>query len=409
MLDWLFKKREQRAYRRAYANAMRSIQARYDAASDADQSFKNWWSASDGLGARAANSLAVRQKLRERARYEYANNPICKGIIDTRANDTIGTGPRLQLLTENTQANSQVERAWAQWSDACNLASKLRTMFKSLGMDGEPFGLITNNPRLNHPVQIDLRLVECDQFTDPQFSEVERNWCDGIRYDEWGNPLTYRMLDEHPGEQDGWGVPWAFQDIPADQVLHLFREDRPGQCRGIPDITPALTLFASMRHFRDATIAAAETAASLNVIFYTNHLDPVKPDPTWTLNVRTGMIAPDGWDARQVTSEHPSTTYPMFMQWLIIEIARAINMPFSKAAGWTADYTYASGKIEERDYESDLKVDRAWVSSQVVNRLFSEWWREAVSVSVFQSMSGAVGASILIPSELWEMDEPPHV
>ncbi len=53
-------------------------------------------------------------------------------------------------------------------------------------------------------------------------------------------------------------------------ILHYFRSDRPGQIRGIPDITPALPLFAQLRRFTLAVLAAAETAADFAGILYTD-------------------------------------------------------------------------------------------------------------------------------------------
>jgi len=54
----------------------------------------------------------VRRVLRNRARppnYEVANNSYAKGMggVLTLANDTIGTGPRLQMLTEDADANAR--------------------------------------------------------------------------------------------------------------------------------------------------------------------------------------------------------------------------------------------------------------------------------------------------------------
>ncbi len=47
-----------------------------------------------------AGSVNVRRILRNRARYEVANNSYARGIVLTLANDVIGTGPRLQMLAE---------------------------------------------------------------------------------------------------------------------------------------------------------------------------------------------------------------------------------------------------------------------------------------------------------------------
>jgi hypothetical protein len=76
------------------------------------------------LSANAANNPEVRRVLRNRARYEVANNSYAKGIVLTLANDVIGTGPRLQMLTANAEANRQIERAFEQWAKAVSLADK---------------------------------------------------------------------------------------------------------------------------------------------------------------------------------------------------------------------------------------------------------------------------------------------
>ncbi len=77
-----------------------SIRARYDAAATTDANRKHWANA-DGLSADAAASPEVRRILRNRARYEAANNSYAAGIVATLANDVVGTGPRLQVLTDD--------------------------------------------------------------------------------------------------------------------------------------------------------------------------------------------------------------------------------------------------------------------------------------------------------------------
>ncbi|MEA3366566.1 MAG: hypothetical protein U9R68_00465 [Planctomycetota bacterium] len=65
---------------------------RYDAARTTDDNSRHWIHA-DNLSADAANSPEVRRLLRNRTRYEVANNSYARGIVDTLANDLIGTGP----------------------------------------------------------------------------------------------------------------------------------------------------------------------------------------------------------------------------------------------------------------------------------------------------------------------------
>ena len=68
-----------------------SIRARYDAAQTTEANRKHWANA-DGLSADAAASPEIRRILRNRTRYEAANNSYAAGIVATLANDVVGTG-----------------------------------------------------------------------------------------------------------------------------------------------------------------------------------------------------------------------------------------------------------------------------------------------------------------------------
>ena len=91
----------------------RLVVAKFDSAKTTPENRKHWANA-DGLSPNAAINPEVRRVLRNRARYEVANNSYAKGIVLTLANDTIGTGPRLQMLTEDADANARIEDAFEQ-------------------------------------------------------------------------------------------------------------------------------------------------------------------------------------------------------------------------------------------------------------------------------------------------------
>ncbi len=70
------------------------VKASYDNARHTDENEKLWQFV-DALSAAAANTPQVRQIVRNRARYETANNSYAAGIVETLANDTVG--PVVQL------------------------------------------------------------------------------------------------------------------------------------------------------------------------------------------------------------------------------------------------------------------------------------------------------------------------
>ncbi len=56
------------------------------------------------------------------------DNSYARGIVLTLANDSIGTGPRLQMLTPSAEANRFIEREFMAWARVIRLPEKLRTM-----------------------------------------------------------------------------------------------------------------------------------------------------------------------------------------------------------------------------------------------------------------------------------------
>jgi len=247
MLAWLRNLGTKRRPTSLGARAVRFIRAKFDSAQTTPDNRRHWANA-DYLAADAAATPDVRRTLRSRARYEVANNSYARGIVLTLANDVIGTGPRLQMLLGNgadAGANQTIEREFAVWARAVDLAGKLRTMRMARAQDGEAFALLVSNDNLDSPVKLDLRLVEADQVTTPGLALPKAGAVDGIVFDEFGSPAEYHVLKAHPGGATG-AVGQDYDKVPAASVIHWFRADRPGQSRGLPDILPALPLFAKL-------------------------------------------------------------------------------------------------------------------------------------------------------------------
>lgn len=393
----------------------RNLRAKYDAAQTTDENERHWANA-DYLSANAALRPGIRKRIRARARYEaLENNSIAKGLLLTLANDLVGTGPRLQLMTPDRQANLRVERAFDTWAREVRLAEKLRTMRVAKCADGETFGLLGSNFGLTHDVKLDLFPVEADQF-DPFWNEIakpEDEEVDGIRFDAYGNPTSYWMLKEHPGSQMSFH-PADGKWIPASQVIHLFRQDRPGQRRGVSEIVTALPLFAMLRRFSLATLSAAEVAADLSGILHTNAGADVETaemdEDGWfesiPIEYRALLTLPQGWTISQMRAEHPSTTYAMFKREIINEISRCLNMPYNVAAADSSDYNYASGRMDHQVYYRSIAVEQHHWECAVLDRLLYAWLDEA---TLIPGLLPEVGGRFVDWQWQWFWDSPGHV
>lgn len=362
------------------------VRAKYDAAQTTPENRRHW-AAADHLSANAAANPDVRRVLRSRARYEVANNGYARGLVNTLANYVIGTGPRLQMLTDDPKANRIIEREFARWAKAVRLPERLWTMRVSQCESGEVFAMLLTNPRVDSPVKLDLRLVETEQVASPLAMRQDAAWVEGIRFDAWGNPASYCVLRRHPGDRILFGVSQAddYDLLPADLVIHLFRADRPGQRRGVPEVTSSLSLFALLRRYSLAVLSAAEHAALPGGVIYTDapadsEAATVEPMDQVEMDRGTWLTMPYGWKVGQIRAEQPTTMYGDYTSKVLNEIARPLNMPFNIASGNSSGYNYASGRLDHQSFYRSIRIDQQRVGDVVLDHLLRAWMHEAVLI-----------------------------
>ena len=357
----------------------RIVQARFDAAQTSKDNARHW-AAADHLSADMEAAPEVRRTLRMRSRYEVANNSYAKGLVQMLANDTIGTGPRLQMLSGDEGFNDEVESEFMRWADAVRLSSKLRTMRMSRCQDGEAFAVLATNPKVRNPVKLDLMLIEADRVSgDLKWLEDDTS-VDGISFDPWGNPVDYRVLKYHPGDVHYMPGDEAIH-VPAEYMLHIFRQDRPGLYRGVPELTAALPLFAQLRRYNLAVLSAAEAAADFAAILYTDapangESDDVEPMDTIPLERNMMLTVPAGWKMGQLDPKQPAANHAEFVKIILSEIARCVVTTYGTLAGDFSGHNYASGRLDNQIYHKSILVDRSFWETEVLNRIFEVWFRE---------------------------------
>lgn len=357
------------------------IEGSYDAARS-DGMNKQHWSYADALDPSLANSKAVRATLVNRSRYELANNGHGAGILRTHAGYVVGRGPKLRMQTAAKPFNKAVELAWCQWARQVKLSRKLRTACRAKVRDGEPFLIVRNNPALRGPVQIDLVGIECEQCQSPYGAWRVSNKVDGIEFDDFGNPTVYEVLRYHPGSE--WsGLNADPERIPARFVLHWYTEDRFGQHRAVPELTPSLGLFAVDRRYREATVVAAENIANLSILLKTQSMPSDGPDeyrPFTAFPFEKGMLTqlPYGMDAYQPRPEQPGAQYEMFTRSQTTEEARPLCMPYGIAAGDNSGMSFSGGKLDHLGYfDTAVDVDQDDAELLVLDPLFALWFAES--------------------------------
>lgn len=365
----------------------REALSRYDSAQTTDDN-RNHWAQADGLSANAANSPEVRRVLRNRARYEDDNNPHANGLICDVAEDTVGTGPRLQLEVKGqdvdfgtplpSDLSRQIEQRWKAWCKASGLTDHLLTAVSTEARDGEVFLFNFINPKSKDPVQLAIRLYEGDQIATP--SLLANQLVDGIELDEYGNPTWYHVLKQHPGDL---GLIWSpmhdYDRVPARQMIHLFRGRRPGQGRGVPTLTASLGTYAILRRYIQACLLSAEAQARVaGVIEQKDTLadDGDDEDGAGEQIQYAGvhlLTLTAGQTAKSLPHTTPPPNYAEFKAEGLTDSGRPLCAPRNISTGSSADYNYSSGRLDQQRWHRSIRVRRERLERLVLDRIFREW------------------------------------
>lgn len=379
-----------------FSSIKRAVRASYDAAKTHDQNRRHWANA-DQLSADAAGSVAVRRILRSRSRYEFENNPYARGIAHTMANYVIGQGPRLQVLTDDPAKSREIERLFAQWSKAIQLPQKLRTARISQVVSGEVFLQFTQSARVakqNVPA-LDIKLIESEQVATPWAVPVMGGqYVDGLVFDDAGEVAEYIVLNAHPGDNGVYEQ--GSHNVSAEQMIHLFRPDRPGQHRGIPELASALETFAQLRRYMQAVLSAAERAAEATLYFKTDcppgegaqiadEGTELGNLPAIEVRRNESVFLPEGWEPFQLKAEQPTADFGATVHQYLSEIGRVLQIPVMIVTGDASNHNYASGRLDYQAFIRMIDVERADYVELCLDRIFDEWYREATLMGIVQA------------------------
>ena len=393
-----------------YSPPRQRLRSGYNSASRSDAAMANF-AGSDMLSADDGLIRSRRLLIMSRARNEFCNNSYAYGIIWTLANDTIGTGPRLQLvsdddlLLENEESDLCLQRREARfhaWAKKVKFNETLRMIRLCKAIDGEAFIVLTANPGLNDEVILQPSIRPAENVASLMPTGLIRDYhktgepveVDGIRYDKNGNPIAYRFWPLPPESPSGFAAAGQSAEVEARFVIHYANTPRVGQHRGVSEMSPAMHVFNDMRRYSTAVVLAAEIAARVSFIV-TNNLDPQlfsdkhmgadnsvdfpniaspedAPAPLLAGSF-DGIVLPDGYDAKQMRAEQPTSQYPTFLKSKIEEAARVFSMPFNVAAGNSSSYNYASGRLDYQTYHKALKVERSRIEDDVLSRVYAAW------------------------------------
>jgi lambda family phage portal protein len=177
----------------------------------------------------------------------------------------------------------------------------------------------------------------------------------GVEFNSYGQRVKYWLRKEHPGELGRFiSTGDELQAVPAEQILHIYRIQRPGQVRGVPDAAPALLRLRMLDDYEETALAQAVSQSMLGVFFTTpGDLDGTPEPGPGGLSAEAPEIP--AFDLRPgMTMSLPPGTEPKFLQ----PSGAGAFEPFAMhslmaiSVGWGVTYDQLTGDLRQANYSS---------------------------------------------------------
>ena len=339
---------------------------RYDAASQTKR-MSGW--VTPATDANAANTNP--QTIRNRARDLVRNSAWSAKGVSVIVNNSVGFGVRAQLKASSSLRTRQANAIWQQWAEttACD-ADGMHDLYglqaiamRTLVVDGEC--LIRMRPRRPEdglPLPFQIQLLEADFLADdaraiPAGNNTVHN---GIEFDALGRRVAYHLYRTHPGTTSllrGWNM--EITRVPASEIIHLYRKDRPGQDRGVSWLAPAIVTLRDLGIYEDGSLKRVQLG-TLFAGFITSddpqafgeELDDNIPD----LQPGTMYMLKPGQSVQ--FNDPPDPHDPAFRDSTLRAIAAALGITYESLTGNLSEVNFSSARMGAHEMGRNLD---AWL------------------------------------------------
>lgn len=360
---------------------------RYEGASKGKR-FSRW--STNGLDSNAELSPSL-PALRNRARDLRRNNPYASRGIMAIANNVIGKGIKTQIRGEGSDS---IETLWNDWTKNKNFDHEGRLNFfqvqhlvtQALVESGEVLLKKVINKSLNFPLT--YQVLEAD-FIDTTRSDIRLpsgNFIlQGIEFNQSGKRVAYYLYERHPGSivADPKSS-FTSNRVPASDVHHIFRQDRPGQVRGVTWLAPVIVRLKDLDDYEDAQLVRQKVAACFAAFVKDINGDiDSEDDCDLGEKIEPGIIEflPPGKDIEFATP--PSVeNYKEYITTNLRAIASGLGVTFENLTGDLSEVNFSSGRMGHLEFQRNID---AWRSNIIISQMIDP------IVSDFKEMATLLG------------------
>jgi lambda family phage portal protein len=353
---------------------------------------------------------AARGPLARRARYLAGNNALAASGVEAWVSALVGTGIKPQSGHSDPDVRAALNLAFEAWTDAAD-ADALTDFYglqallvRRMVIDGEAFALL-----LNTDAGFSIRLIDAEQV-DASLNRVLDNGkiIQGIEFDSRGQRAAYWVLPERSG------LPFATVQQPirvaAEDVIHLFKLETPGQVRGISWFAPVILRLADLDSWRDAQLVRQKVAAMLAGFVTSVDGSGAPFEGEQSGAALTGGLEPGtlkfldpGQDIKFSTPAGIGAEVIDFAKVTEREIAVGLGLPASVLTGDLSDVNYSSIRAGLVEWRRRIEaIQHGTIAFQALRPIWRRWAStEVLSGRVQTTVNAALPVKFISPRMQW--------
>lgn len=401
---------------RTAAKLLNEYSRKYEGAAGGRRT-KNWKASSTSAASEIETSLVT---LRNRSRQLVRDNPYAAKGMQAITSNVIGWGIFTQVKVDAGQSNSsgknklaeqrtrELSRVWKAWAETTaidydgrnNLSGIQRLVMRGVAESGE---ILIRKRRSSRKKVLGSDGVEVE-VPPIQLQVLEGDFLDlngvsstaaqgntiihGIEFDANGNRVAYHLFEEHPGNSfSRLGMlksKFNTVRVLAEDVLHVYRLDRPGQIRGVPWLAPVMIRLKDFDEYEDAQLVRQKVAAMFAVFVKDlDGIDAINPPAEGELGekVEPGIIEilPPGKD---VSFANPPGVegYGAYSSNVLHAVSAGLGITYEALTGDLSQVNFSSARMGFLEMNRNIEEWRNDIMiAQFLDPTFN-WFKEGAQL-----------------------------
>ncbi len=375
------------AFKRAQYRHATNMLRKFEAAAKTKRT-ESWEARSTSANNEIRSAIST---LRDRSRDLVRNNPYAKRAVKGLASNIIGTGIRPSPIDASKPVAKRIKALWRDWATKTkcdwdgrnNLYGLQNLAVRTIMESGEVLIIRRKVSDASLPLPIQLQVLEpdyLDHTRDGLAVVGGGEIIQGIEVDKNGKRAAYWLYERHPGDNRLYGMS---KRVPAEDVLHIYTVDRPGQMRGLPVGISAMVRLKDFDEYEDAELLKKKIDTAF-AVFVQQDIDSTgKGNLDQFENITPGSIYKGNPGETITFPTLPSSTgYDSYAKTILRAVAAGFDVTYEMLTNDLSNVNFSSGRMGWIEFNRIVtQMQELVLVPQMCDPIW-DWFMDAAVVSM---------------------------